>query len=229
MKTNDDLIRRAEVHAALGEPTRLAIVDELSTSDRSPGELAAHFDVPANLLAHHLDVLEDAGLVERFVSSGDRRRRYVRLAGPLPVTTASRVDLEGRSVLFVCTHNSARSQLAAAMWNHRVPHAPATSAGTEPAERVHPRAIQAGKQRGLDLTSAVPTRAEPADLERPLAERLVITVCDRAHEELRPSDDWLHWSIDDPVEHDSTAAFDRAADDIDTRISHLISQGSSST
>jgi ArsR family transcriptional regulator, arsenate/arsenite/antimonite-responsive transcriptional repressor / arsenate reductase (thioredoxin) len=229
MKTNDDLIRRAEVHAALGDPTRLAIVDELSVSDRSPGELAAHFDVPANLLAHHLDVLEEAGLIERFISRGDRRRRYVRLAGPLPVGGPSRIDLDGRSVLFVCTHNSARSQLAAAMWNDRVPHAPATSAGTEPATRVHPRAIQAAKRRGLDLTTAVPTRAEPAELEQPLAERLVITVCDRAHEELNPSDDWLHWSIDDPVEHDSATAFNRAADDIDTRITHLISQGTSTT
>ena len=67
------------VHAALGEPVRLAIVEDLAVSDRSPKELAARFSVPGNLLAHHLDVLEDVGLIERFVSAGDRRRRYVRL------------------------------------------------------------------------------------------------------------------------------------------------------
>ncbi len=225
MRPSDDLIHRAGVHAALGEPTRLAIVDELSVSDRSPGELAKHFDIPANLLAHHLDALEDAGLIERFTSHGDRRRRYVRLAGPLPMESGLRIALDGRSLVFVCTHNSARSQLAAAIWNHRVHTAPATSAGTEPAERVHPRAVQAARRRGLDLTRATPTWADPADFEDCQSTRLIITVCDRAHEELQPSDDWLHWSIDDPVEQDSAAAFNRAADDIDTRISRLISQG----
>ena len=75
----DSVAERAAVHAALGEPVRLAIVEDLAVSDRSPKELAARFSVPSNLLAHHLDVLEDVGLIERFVSAGDRRRRYVRL------------------------------------------------------------------------------------------------------------------------------------------------------
>ena len=70
---------RAAVHAALGDPVRLAMVDDLAVSDRSPGELAERFGLRGNLLAHHLDVLEDAGVIERFRSAGDQRRRYVRL------------------------------------------------------------------------------------------------------------------------------------------------------
>ena len=41
-------------------------------SDRSSKELAVALDLPTNLLAHHLDLLEDVGLIERFVSAGDR-------------------------------------------------------------------------------------------------------------------------------------------------------------
>ena len=71
--------QRAAVHAALGEPSRLAIVDHLAASDRSPQDLQEAVGVPSNLLAHHLDVLEAAGLIERSRSSGDGRRRYVHL------------------------------------------------------------------------------------------------------------------------------------------------------
>ena len=45
--------RRAAVHAALGEPVRLAIVDRLGPGDASPGELAAAVGLGSNLLAHH--------------------------------------------------------------------------------------------------------------------------------------------------------------------------------
>ena len=58
---------------------RLAIVEQLAVSDRAPSMLSAQFGLTGNLLAHHLDVLERAGLIERTVSAGDRRRRYVRL------------------------------------------------------------------------------------------------------------------------------------------------------
>ncbi|MGD9997696.1 MAG: ArsR/SmtB family transcription factor, partial [Ilumatobacteraceae bacterium] len=56
------LCDRAAVHAALGEPARLAIVEALVTSDRSPKELGDRLGLPSNLLAHHLEVLEDAGV-----------------------------------------------------------------------------------------------------------------------------------------------------------------------
>ena len=58
---------RASRHGALGDPIRLAIVEALGCCDRSPAELGGRLGLGSNLLAHHLDVLEAAGLlVERF-------------------------------------------------------------------------------------------------------------------------------------------------------------------
>ena len=210
--------RRARLHAALSEPLRLAIVDELACSDRSPKELIELFDVPTNLLSHHLDVLASVGVIERIVSSGDRRRRYIRLEGAplaeLGVATARR----GGRVLFVCSHNSARSQLAAALWTSRTGE-PATSAGTHPVDRVHPGAVAAARRAGLDLTDAAPTMLDRVD-----DKDLVVTVCDRAHEELDPEPTWLHWSTPDPVRVGSDAVFDATVRELDTRI-HTLATG----
>ncbi|MDE0802058.1 MAG: helix-turn-helix domain-containing protein [Acidimicrobiales bacterium] len=212
----DDLVGRARVFAALGDPGRLAIVDELRRTDRSPTELTARLGVPGNLLAHHLDVLEDVGLIERFVSSGDRRRRYVRLTGSGAETDPGAADGDvPSSVLFVCTHNSARSQLAAAAWN-RCRGAGATSAGTRPASEVHPGAVKAARRAGLDLSDA-----RPRDLVDVGPADVVVTVCDRAHEELDPDESWLHWSIPDPVTAGTGHAFDRTLADLDDRINRL--------
>lgn len=209
----DSVTERAAVHAALGEPVRLAIVDDLAVSDRSPTELAARFSVPSNLLAHHLDVLEEVGLIERFVSAGDRRRRYVRLVraplAGLDLAAAPPAD----QVVFVCSHNSARSQLAAALWIART-GGTATSAGTHPADRVHPKAVAAGARAGLDLSSATPRIFKTAG-----STELVVTVCDQAHEELDPETTWWHWSLPDPVEDGRNAAFDAVITQLDDRIS----------
>ena len=59
------LERRAAIHAALGEPARLAMVDALIFGDAAPGELGELLGLPSNLLAHHLRVLEEAGVVRR--------------------------------------------------------------------------------------------------------------------------------------------------------------------
>ena len=212
---NDELQRRAQLHAALGDPVRLGIVEDLAASDRSPTELAESFGLASNLLAHHLDVLEDAGLIERFTSAGDRRRRYVRLVraplAHLEIVTARAIG----SVLFVCSHNSARSQLAAALYRAHTGH-DADSAGTHPAERVHPGAVAAARRANLDLSDATPRLLQPSD-----AAELVVTVCDRAHEELQPGPDWWHWSIPDPVEAGTDAAFDAVITDLDARIATL--------
>lgn len=203
---------RAAVHAALGEPVRLAIVEALAVSDRSPTELSARFSMPTNLLAHHLDVLEGVGLIERFVSAGDRRRRYVRLVStPLARLRVATTPSTGR-VLFVCSHNSARSQLAAALWTARTGGA-AVSAGTHPADRVHPGAIAAAGRVGLDLSGAVPSMIDDT-----VDAGLVVTVCDQAHEELTPDADWWHWSLPDPVADGRAAAFDAVITDLDRRI-----------
>jgi DNA-binding transcriptional ArsR family regulator len=114
-------------------------VDELALSDRSPSELRTQLQIGSNLLAHHLDTLEGAGLVERLGSSGDRRRKYLRLVPDGLAAIWSPVEIvSARRLLFVCTANSARSQLAAALWNDRH-EVPAESAGTKPARASTPR------------------------------------------------------------------------------------------
>jgi protein-tyrosine-phosphatase len=209
--------RRALRHAALGDPIRLAIVDELAVSDRAPIELADLFDLPSNLLAHHLDVLETVGMITRHRSSGDGRRRYVHLERQaLDDLVPGRSVRPGRA-LFVCTHNSARSQLAAALWEE-LSGQPAMSAGTHPSECVHSRAVAAAKRRGLDLSGRRPRNL----LSVKRLPKLVITVCDRAHEELEPGPQWLHWSVTDPVPAGDTAAFDAARDELEQRITALL-------
>jgi DNA-binding transcriptional ArsR family regulator len=81
--TSVDLLARARIHAALGEPARLAIVDTLTVGDASPGEIAHILGIPTNLVAHHVKVLADASLVVRSRSEGDQRRTYLRLVPEL--------------------------------------------------------------------------------------------------------------------------------------------------
>jgi len=218
---NDGLAARAAMHAALGEPARLAIVDELAVSDRSPKELGELLDIPSNLLAHHLAALEDVGLIVRFVSAGDGRRKYVRLVREPLGRLEVRGTFPAGTVLFLCSHNSARSQLAAALWTART-HQQAASAGTHPAPRVHRGAVAAARRAGLSLADAVPRLVGeiPAGMQ-------VVTVCDRAHEELDPDPSWWHWSIPDPVETGTSAAFDAVVADLDSRIDSLITHASS--
>ena len=213
---------RARRHRALGDPLRLAIVDDLATSDRTPAELCRIVGIESNLLAHHLDVLESVGMITRSASRGDRRRRYVRLVhDDTTGLVTRRVSRPGRA-LFVCTHNSARSQLAAALWT-QLAGAAAQSAGTEPAGRVHPGAIAAARRAGLDLTDATP-RALDSVLNRSTAPRrgIVVTVCDQAHEALTIGDSWMHWSITDPVPAATAKAFDATVAELRRRITTFI-------
>jgi protein-tyrosine-phosphatase len=217
--------RRAAVHAALGEPVRLAIVDRLGPGDASPGELAEAVGLASNLLAHHLKVLQEAGVIRRVRSEGDRRRSYVQLCLDDPIVWATAqaglsTGLSGIGpvprVVFVCTANSARSQLAAARWNAISP-VPAASAGTHPAVRVHPRANATGRRHGLKLG-----RVRPVGMEQVVRDGdLVVAVCDNVHEELHPGRDRLHWSIPDPVRVDTDEAFETAYADITRRVERL--------
>jgi protein-tyrosine-phosphatase len=204
------------VHAALGDPVRLALVDELAVSDRSPIELRRMVGIESNLLAHHLEVLEGVGLIERSRSSGDGRRRYVHLLRDALDGVVPGRPVELGPALFVCSANSARSQLAAALWG-QMTGAPADSAGTHPADRVHPGAVAAAERAGLDLSSAEPHQLAP-DALLPL----VVTVCDRAHEELPGDASWLHWSIPDPVPLGTKAAFDAVLRDLRERIAAVL-------
>ena len=205
------------MHAALGDPARLAIVDMLLLGDASPGEVGQALTMPTNLIAHHLKVLRDTGLIVRSQSEGDRRRTYVRLV-PETLAALSPPPLRPvQRVVFVCTHNSARSQLATALWARRS-RVPATSAGTQPADRVHPRAVRVARRHGLSIdpkrTAHVDDVIHDADL--------VVAVCDNAHEHLpagtRPA---LHWSVPDPAPADTDAAFEAAYAEIAARIERL--------
>ncbi len=220
MKPEVALGRRVEVHQALADPHRLQIVDELVVSDRSPSELARSLAIASNLLAHHLDVLAHAGVIERVMSAGDGRRRYVRLVPDAVTEIADPLaKLVARHVLFVCTANSARSQMASAVWNRRH-EVPASSAGTRPVDRVRPEAMEAAARAGFDLREAR-TRSVEEVTERP---DVVVTVCDVAHEELRglPADAVvLHWSIPDPAVRRSPSAYDDAFEQIVSRVETL--------
>jgi protein-tyrosine-phosphatase len=119
-------------------------------------------------------------------------------------------------VVFVCTANSARSQLAAALWSAESA-VPATSAGTHPASAIHPGAVAAAQRRNLSLTPSVPRHLK--DVVRP--DDVIITVCDSAHEELGAAPGWLHWSVADPARSGADAAFDDAVDDLAGRIARV--------
>lgn len=211
-----ELQERARIHAALGDEARLVIVDALAVGDLSVSELQGLVDMPGNLLAHHLGVLEAAGVVERRRSEGDRRRRYVvlrRIDGLLP----KRPAWEG-TPLFVCTHNSARSQFAAGVFRSRTGRK-AQSAGTRPAERVHPTAVAVAAELGIDLSDAVPRGY--SDISG--TPDVVISVCDRAQEAEFPMvAPRIHWSVPDPVLRGSTEAFRAAFAEIEQRVSGLL-------
>jgi ArsR family transcriptional regulator, arsenate/arsenite/antimonite-responsive transcriptional repressor / arsenate reductase (thioredoxin) len=212
-----DVETRARTHAALGDTARLAIVDRLMISDASPGELGRLLDLPTNLVAHHLGVLEAAGLIRRTRSEGDRRRLYLHLMPEALFGLVRPHVLSSPRVVFVCTHNSARSQLAAAILASRA-SVPAAAAGTRPAARVHPRAVTVGQRHGLTLGSTRP--AHVTDVVRP--DDLVIAVCDQAHEDLTAAVPRLHWSVPDPARVDTDEAFELAYDDISDRIDRLV-------
>jgi protein-tyrosine-phosphatase len=196
------------MHAALADPARLQITDTLLAGDASPSELAAMLAMPSNLLAHHLHVLEQAGIITR-------RRTYLQLIpgaldalAPPPARAALRV-------LFVCTANSARSHLAAALWR-QASNLPAVSAGTHPAPAIDPGAIAAAGRHRLALPRLRPRHISDVRHDGDL----VITVCDLAHEELAEATA-VHWSIPDPVPAGDPGSFDTALAQLAERIGRL--------
>ena len=211
-----NLEERASAHAALGDGRRLGIVDRLTLGDLTVAELAQLTGMKGNLLAHHLDVLQDAGLIERRISEGDQRRRYVSLRWdrlperPVPAVPDGQVG-------FVCTHNSARSQFAAALWQART-GSPASSAGSHPGAVVHPKAVRVADEYGIDLSGETPGGYDLL----PPGLGLVVSVCDRAREAGVPDGDThLHWSVRDPVPVGTLTAFRDAFAEIAVRVENL--------
>lgn len=215
LERDAELARRAGMHAALADPARLRITDALADGDASPSGLAAMLAMPTNLLAHHLRVLEQAGIIARRRSQGDRRRTYLRLVpGALDCPYAP-PSLAASRVLFVCTANSARSHLAAALWR-QASRVPAGSAGTHPATSIDPGAIDAARRHLLPLRRLRPRHISDVRHDGDL----VVTVCDMAYEELGALA-VVHWSVPDPVPAGDPAGFDTVLAELADRVGRL--------
>lgn len=215
-----DLDTRAQAHAALGDTRRLLIVDQLAIGDLTVAQLAAVSKMGGNLLAHHLDVLESAGLIERRISEGDRRKRYVTLRWDRLPSRPPHPMADLRSIAFVCTHNSARSQFAAALWRETT-GMDASSAGNHPDARVHPHAIRVAAEYDVDISDCQPAAYDAL----PASPDLVVSVCDRALEAGMPSGrSQVHWSVPDPVTVGTLRSFRSAFAQIAGRIGHLADQ-----
>jgi len=132
------------------------------------------------------------------------------------------------SLLFVCTGNSCRSQMAEGFARRRLgTAATVASAGTEPTATVHPRAIAEMARRGVDISAGYPkgiSSLNVTDFE------LVVTVCDHAKENcpVVPGAQMLHWSFPDPADAVGTveevaAVFTKVAADIERHVNELLS------
>jgi len=233
-------------------PVRWRLLRELVRSDRAVSELTVLVGEPQSLVSYHLRQLRNGGLVTARRSSADRRDSYyvadlvacrhaLQAAGgalhpALDVAEWQPSEPPGsrsgrrRRVLFLCTGNSARSQIAEALIGQMSAGAiDARSAGSDP-KPVHPNAVRVLWTRGIDI-SANRTK----HLREFTSERFdeVITLCDRVREvcptfPARP--DLVHWSLANPALEGETSrasypAFVRTADELTTRISfqlHLL-------
>ncbi len=236
-----------EILGALSDPLRWQLVVELGRSDRRVGELVQLVGKPQNLVSYHLGQLRHAGIVSARRSSADGRDIYYRAelfrcrdllgeAGrslhpglslaPTPPAHAARRGDRPR-LLFLCTGNSARSQIAEALVEHRSAGAvEARSAGSHP-KPLHPNAVRVMAERGVDISDH-PTKS----LTRFARSRFdrVITLCDKVREicpEFPDSPPVAHWSIADPAAAGDTnettyLAFQHVADEIEGRVALLL-------
>jgi protein-tyrosine-phosphatase/DNA-binding transcriptional ArsR family regulator len=236
-----------------GHPVRWQLLSELARSDRQVRELAALVGQRQSLTSYHLGQLRGGGLVTMRRSSADKRDTYYSLdlavcrerlaeAGAalhpglrlVPAALTPAVGGPGRRpaqppvrVLFLCTGNSARSQMAEAILERlggaRVQ---ASSAGSHP-KPLHPNAVRVMREYGIDI-SGRHSKHLSAFVEQRFDH--VISLCDRVRE-VCPDFPGLpavaHWSIPDPAaeaadnEH-SYHAFARTADELNTRIQFLL-------
>lgn len=207
-------------HQALADESRLAIAQALLTRDLAPGEIAERWRLSTSLVAHHLNVLAEAGLVVRRRGEHDGRKSYIALRHDDPdavalVSVGTPAIVPPGRLVFVCTRNSARSKLAAAWWR-RMSEVPAVDAGTEPAAAPHPWALRTASRHGLAVDRAM---RGVGDTVR--SDDLVIAVCDHVHETLPRRLSRWHWSVPDPVPAASPASFDQACRMIGDRVRDL--------
>jgi ArsR family transcriptional regulator, arsenate/arsenite/antimonite-responsive transcriptional repressor / arsenate reductase (thioredoxin) len=229
-----------------GHPLRWRLLSELARSDLRVGELCEVAGRRQSLVSYHLRQLRDGGLVSMRRSAADGRDTYyvldtarcgellisagVSLHPGLAATPRARAGRECGSaarVLFLCTGNSARSQMAEALCERLAEGAlSAVSAGSHP-KPVHPNAVRVMRARGIDIAGR-----RSKHLSEFAADRFdyVISLCDRVREvcpEFQGGPELIHWSIPDPAREpgnneETLPAFERTATELCTRIGFLI-------
>lgn len=238
-----------EIFKILSDDLRWAIIQQLRLSDMKVSELAQALQEADNKISYHLGKLREANLVRERRSSADSRDVYYSLqlnelsaqfkeAGLLlhPLIFEAEAIAQADKppmirlqkpvrILFLCTHNSARSQMAEGLARHMGGGLiEAYSAGTE-ATFIKPEAIEVMKRRGIDITqqkSEVLTQYLDQEFD------YVITVCDSAREScpiFAGGKHHLHWSFEDPSDappDQRLMAFEQTARQLATRIGYLI-------
>jgi len=233
----------------MADPHRWRLVTELANSDRRVSELTGLVGGAQNLVSYHLRELRDAGLVSSRRSSFDGRDTYYRLeltrccellntvsvalhpGFETRVRTLGAPDRRGGTprVLFMCTGNSARSQMAEVLLEHLSDHTiEACSAGSHP-KPLHPNAIKVMTARGLDISGR--TSKHLRRFARTRFDR-VITLCDKVREicpEFPGAPVTAHWSMADPAaaggtDEETYPVFEQMAADLEHRIGFLIAR-----
>lgn len=230
-----------------GHPLRWRLLTELARSDLRVGELTALVGQPQNVVSYHLGRLRAGGLVSMRRSSADHRDSYYRIeltrCGELLAATAAALHpglataataatatggprRAGRArVLFLCTGNSARSQIGEALLGSAAgDRVEVASAGSHPKD-LHPNAVRAMRAYGIDLAGR---RSKHLDEFTGHRFDYVITLCDKIREicpEFPGDPEPIHWSIPDPAAEPTGPAgypaFRRVAADLHTRVGFL--------
>ena len=239
-----------EILGVLSEPLRWQLIGELGRSDRRVGELVELVGMSQNLVSYHLSELRKSGVVSARRSSADGRDVYYRadllrcrdllghaglslhpgLVLAPPAESGSVTSRKSRSrprLLFLCTGNSARSQIAQALIEARSDGSVvARSAGSHP-KPLHPNAVRVMSERGIDISGR-----RTKSLDRFIHTRFdrVITLCDKVKEicpEFPGAPVAAHWSIADPAvagdgDEVTYPAFQEVAQEIDARVMLLL-------
>ena len=223
-----------------GHPLRWRLLTELGRSDRQVRELVGLLGQPQSLVSYHLGQLRAGGLVSSRRSSADRRDAYYRIdlarcaelltdagralhpgLGPVPPLAARIRGPVRVRVLFLCTGNSARSQLAEALLGRLGGDAiEAASAGSQP-KPLHPDAVLVMREHGIDISGR---RAKHLDTFAGQRFGYVISLCDRVREvcpEFPGHPQVIHWSIPDPSGA-GPEAFREVAAELRARIGFLL-------
>ncbi len=240
-------VKPPELLKLLAHDIRWRILVALAHSDYRVHELVTLLKQPPNLVSYHLQRLRVLHLVSNHRSTADGRDIYYSLNLDrlkqlyLASGQAMHPDLLRQAeisqphslptkshptrVLFLCVHNSARSQMAEGLLRHLSQgRVEASSAGSEPGE-VHPYAVRVMVDLGIDISSQ---RSKHLDEFRNQSFDYIITVCDRIREScpVFPNDPKrIHWSFPDPAEVEAShqyRAFERTAQELLTRIRYLL-------